>query len=80
MDTESLQSRVKASSAKTLVNAGPDPEPGTAPQPSESPTATATPSISVTGARSVPERGRKTAVLTTDLHCNLDVIAFSGDP
>ena len=78
VDTESLQSRVKASSAKTLVNAGPDPEPGTAPQPSESPTATATPSISVTGARSVPERGRKTAVLTTDLHCNLDVIAFSG--
>ena len=78
VDTESLQSRVKASSAKTLVNAGPDPEPGTAPQPSESPTATATPSISVTGARSVPERGRKTAVFTTDLHCNLDVIAFSG--
>ena len=78
VDTERLQSRVKASSAKTLVNAGPDPEPGTAPQPSESPTATATPSISVTGARSVPERGRKTAVLTTDLHCNLDVIAFSG--
>ena len=26
----------------------------------------------------MPERGRKTAVLTTDLHCNLDVIAFSG--
>ena len=39
------------------------------------PSATAPP---VTGARSVPERGRKTAVLTTDLHCNLDVIAFSG--
>ena len=78
VDTESLQSRVRASSAKTLVDAGPDPEPGTAPQPSESPRATATPSISVTGARSVPERGRKTAVLTTDLHCNLDVIAFSG--
>ena len=55
-----------------------DPESDAAPQPSESPRATATPSILVTGARSVPERGRKTAVLTTDLHCNLDVIAFSG--
>ena len=39
------------------------------------PSTTATPT---TGARSVSERGRKTAVLTTDLHCNLDVIAFSG--
>ena len=55
-----------------------DPEPDAAPQPSESPRAAATPSISVTGARSVSERGRTIAVLTTDLHCNLDVIAFSG--
>ena len=78
VDTEDLQARVQASSAKTLVKAAPKPEAGAAPQPSESPRATATPSISVTGARSVPERGRKTAVLTTDLHCNLDVIAFSG--
>ena len=77
VDTEDLQARVRASSAKTLVKAT-DPEPDAAPQPSESPRAAATPSISVTGARSVPERGRKTAVLTTDLHCNLDVIAFSG--
>ena len=78
VDIEDLQARVRASSAKTLVKAAPDPEPGAAPQPSESPSATATPSVPVTGARSVPERGRKTAVLTTDLHCNLDVIAFSG--
>ena len=78
VDTEDLQARVQASSAKTLVKAAPKPEADAAPQPSESPRATATPSISVTGARSVPERGRKTAVLTTDLHCNLDVIAFSG--
>ena len=78
VNTEELQARLKTTSAKTVVKAGAEPEPGTAPQPSESPTATATPSISVTGARSVPERGRKTAVFTTDLHCNLDVIAFSG--
>ena len=77
VDAEDLQARVRASSAKTLVKAA-DPESDAAPQASESPRATATPSISVTGARSVPERGRKTAVLTTDLHCNLDVIAFSG--
>ena len=86
VDTEDLQARLKAASAKTLVEAAPAPQ-DEAPQPPEGPGPTATPSASatpsatappVTGARSVPERGRKTAVLTTDLHCNLDVIAFSG--
>nr|WP_283251272.1 serine/threonine protein phosphatase [Actinomyces sp. AC-20-1] len=31
-----------------------------------------------TGALAVPERGRLTAVLSTDLHCNLDMIALTG--
>ena len=85
VDTGDLQVRLQASSAKVVVEAGPPPQEETSPPPDSlttsatsapaSPSATAPP---VTGARSVPERGRKTAVLTTDLHCNLDVIAFSG--
>ena len=87
VNTEELQARLKTTSAKTVVKAGAEPTPTEAPRPSQGPSASATPSASstptatappVTGARSVPERGRKTAVLTTDLHCNLDVIAFSG--
>ena len=31
-----------------------------------------------TGAQAVAEHGRTTVVLTTDLHCNLDVIALAG--
>ena len=87
VNTEELQARLKTTSAKTVVKAGAEPTPAEAPRPSQDPSASAAPSASstptatappVTGARSVPERGRKTAVLTTDLHCNLDVIAFSG--
>ena len=87
VNTEELQARLKTTSAKTVVKAGAEPTPTEAPRPSQGPSASATPSASstptatappVTGARSVPERGRKTAVLTTDLHCNLDGIAFSG--
>ena len=87
VNTEELQARLKTTSAKTVVKAGAEPTPTEAPRPSQDPSASAAPSASstptatappVTGARSVPERGRKTAVLTTDLHCNLDVIAFSG--
>ena len=87
VNTEELQARLKTTSAKTVVKAGAEPTPTEAPRPSQGPSASAAPSASstptatappVTGARSVPERGRKTAVLTTDLHCNLDVIAFSG--
>ena len=87
VNTEELQARLKTTSAKTVVKAGAEPTPTKAPRPSQGPSASAAPSASstptatappVTGARSVPERGRKTAVLTTDLHCNLDVIAFSG--
>ena len=87
VNTEELQARLKTTSAKTVVKAGAEPTPTEAPRPSQGQSASAAPSASstptatappVTGARSVPERGRKTAVLTTDLHCNLDVIAFSG--
>ena len=87
VNTEELQARLKTTSAKTVVKAGAEPTPTEAPRPPQGPSASAAPSASstptatappVTGARSVPERGRKTAVLTTDLHCNLDVIAFSG--
>ena len=87
VNTEELQARLKTTSAKTVVKAGAEPTPTEAPRHSQDPSASAAPSASstptatappVTGARSVPERGRKTAVLTTDLHCNLDVIAFSG--
>lgn len=86
VDAEDLQARLKAASAKTVVEPAPAPQ-DEAPQPPEGSGPTATPSASstswptappVTGARSVPERGRTMAVLTTDLHCNLDVIAFSG--
>lgn len=92
VDTEDLQARIKEASAKTVVEAEPasSASPQETPQSTEgaaaaattvassaqaSPSTTATPT---TGARSVSGRGRKTAVLTTDLHCNLDVIAFSG--
>ena len=37
----------------------------------------ATPALP-TGAQAVAEYGRTTAVLTTDLHCNLDMIALAG--
>ena len=83
VDATDLQVRVKASSAKTVVEAEPasPPSPGETPESSGSPAGAETPSASappVTGARSVPQRGHRTAVLTTDLHCNLDVIGFSG--
>ena len=92
VDTEDLQARIKEASAKTVVEAEPasSASPQETPQSTEGAAAAATtvassaPATSsttappTTGARSVSERGRKTAVLTTDLHCNLDVIAFSG--
>ena len=92
VDTEDLQARLKEASAKTVVEAEPasSASPQETPQSTEGAAAAATtvassaPATSsttappTTGARSVSERGRKTAVLTTDLHCNLDVIAFSG--
>lgn len=52
-------------------SAAPGASPGVPPQES------ATPALS-TGAQAVAEYGRTTAVLTTDLHCNLDVIALAG--
>ena len=52
-------------------SAAPGASPGATPQES------ATPALP-TGAQAVAEYGRTTAVLTTDLHCNLDVIALAG--
>ena len=52
-------------------SAAPGASPGATPQES------ATPALS-TGAQAVAEYGRTTAVLTTDLHCNLDMIALAG--
>ena len=42
------------------------------------PTSEPTTSPPSTGAQAVAEHGRTTVVLTTDLHCNLDVIALAG--
>ena len=44
------------------------------PAPSAGPTSTPP----ATGAQAVGERGAITAVMSTDLHCNLDVISFTG--
>lgn len=52
-------------------SAPPGASPGATPQES------ATPALP-TGAQAVAEYGRTTAVLTTDLHCNLDMIALAG--
>ena len=52
-------------------SAAPGASPGAPPQES------ATPALP-TGAQAVAEYGRTTAVLTTDLHCNLDMIALAG--
>lgn len=48
-----------------------------APSPGSSPGAAST-TVPTTGPQAVPQRGAVTAVLSTDLHCNLDVIAFTG--
>ena len=52
-------------------SAAPGASPGATPEES------ATPALP-TGAQAVAEYGRTTAVLTTDLHCNLDMIALAG--
>jgi len=52
-------------------SAAPGASPGATPQES------ATPALP-TGPQAVAEYGRTTAVLTTDLHCNLDMIALAG--
>ena len=54
-----------------VSSAAPGASPGATPQES------ATPALP-TGAQAVAEYGRTTAVLTTDLHCNLDMIALAG--
>lgn len=54
---------------------GQSPEAGGAPT-DASPAPSATPPA--TGAQAVGERGAITAVMSTDLHCNLDVISFTG--
>ncbi|WP_127841839.1 metallophosphoesterase family protein [Actinomyces wuliandei] len=69
----------------TAVTESPDESPGpsAAPTGTQAPTPGASPepastTAPATGARAVPQRGAVTAVLSTDLHCNLDVIAFTG--
>lgn len=68
-----------SSSASPGAPPGPGSSSSAAPgaSPGASPQESATPALP-TGAQAVAEYGRTTAVLTTDLHCNLDVIALAG--
>ena len=70
-----------SSSAPSSPDAPTGPGPSSSASPGASPGAppqeSATPALP-TGAQAVAEYGRTTAVLTTDLHCNLDVIALAG--
>ena len=70
-----------SSSAPSSPDAPTGPGPSSSASPGASPGAppqeSATPALP-TGAQAVAEYGRTTAVLTTDLHCNLDMIALAG--
>ena len=66
VDTAAVREQADAVAARTGAAT-----PGATPQES------ATPALP-TGAQAVAEYGRTTAVLTTDLHCNLDMIALAG--
>lgn len=58
---------------------GQSPEAGGTPTgASSAPSASPTSTPPATGAQAVGERGAITAVMSTDLHCNLDVINFTG--
>ena len=70
-DAVEARNRAAAPSPSPSSSASPGAPPGAPPQES------ATPALP-TGAQAVAEYGRTTAVLTTDLHCNLDVIALAG--
>ncbi|WP_425320934.1 metallophosphoesterase family protein [Actinomyces bowdenii] len=92
VDRQDLDQRVRAVSMRRLGRPAPEADRPTD-QPTEPATGRAadgtgaapTPSggpgrrpPQATGARAVDRRGTTTAVMSTDLHCNLDVIAFSG--
>ena len=70
-DAVEARNRAAAPSPSPSSSASPGAPPGAPPQES------ATPALP-TGAQAVAEYGRTTAVLTTDLHCNLDMIALAG--
>ena len=83
VDTAAVREQADAVAARTgAATASPPPSPGASPGATTSPGAptgpgSATPALP-TGAQAVAEYGRTTAVLTTDLHCNLDMIALAG--
>ncbi|WP_235931394.1 metallophosphoesterase family protein [Actinomyces respiraculi] len=93
VDVEDMRARAAAATARQTGGAlvspppvaegeGPVPEenttpPGTPTSAEPAPTPSAT-SAARTGVFAVAERGRLTAVLSTDLHCNLDMIALTG--
>lgn len=80
VDTAAVREQADAVEARNRA-AAPSPSPSSSASPGASPGAppqeSATPALP-TGAQAVAEYGRTTAVLTTDLHCNLDVIALAG--
>lgn len=76
VDTAAVRRQADAVAARTgAATASPPPSPGASP--GATPQESATPALP-TGAQAVAEYGRTTAVLTTDLHCNLDMIALAG--
>ena len=76
VDTAAVREQADAVAARTgAATASPSPSPGASP--GATPQESATPALP-TGAQAVAEYGRTTAVLTTDLHCNLDMIALAG--
>ena len=76
VDTAAVREQADAVAARTgAATASPSPAPGASP--GATPQESATPALP-TGAQAVAEYGRTTAVLTTDLHCNLDMIALAG--
>ncbi len=66
------------SAAPTSSSPGTSPSAAPTPSPPGAPTSESTTPPPSTGAQAVAEHGRTTVVLTTDLHCNLDVIALAG--
>lgn len=74
VDTAAVREQAEAAAARN--SASPSPAPTSSPPGAPTPEPTTPPPS--TGAQAVAEYGRTTAVLTTDLHCNLDVIALAG--
>ncbi|EEH66957.1 MAG: serine/threonine protein phosphatase [Actinomyces urogenitalis] len=81
VDTQALRAQADALVAKQLDDL-PSPQPGaselTGGKAQETATAQATQAPLVTGGLAVREHVATTAVLSTDLHCNLDMITLAG--